>query len=177
MKTPGIADHPALDDVIRHVHWGDTVCIHFLVWLEDGTMLDSSMLGGPLTFTTGKMVIMQGIEELVIGMVAGESKTELISMDRAFGLCAADSSSHVRDRHLHNQQMAHTVRLVLDGRGNTGTMLRMIIAGISGPKGGVDASPRLAGRTLILQLELLDILVPVHQAATEQSHQPGGLRT
>lgn len=177
MKPSGIADHPVLDGVIRRAHWGDTVRIHFLVRLEDGTMLDSSMLGGPLTFTTGEMVVMQGIEELVIGMAVGESKTEMIFTEGAFGPGSTDPSSHARDRHLHTQQMAHTVRLALDGRGNTGTVLRMIITGISGAKGGVDASHRLAGHTLILQLELLDIRAPVHQAATEQSHQSGVLRT
>ncbi len=181
MKTSDIADHPALDGVIRHVEWGDTVRINFLVWLADGTMLDSSVLGGPLTFTTGERVIMQGIEEgieeLVIGMAVGESKTEMISTDRAFSPDSTDPSSHAPDRHLHNQQMAHPVRLALDGLGNTATVLRMCITGINGAKGAVDANHRLAGHTLILQLELLDILAPVNQAAREQSHQSGVLRT
>lgn len=177
MKTPGIAEHPAYDGVVRHVHRGDTVRIHFLVWLEDGTMLDSSMLGGPLTFTAGEKVVMQGIEELVIGMAVGESKTEMISTDRAFGVDSGDPSSHTPERHLRHQQTAHTVRLALDGLGNTGTVLRMVITGVHEAKGAIDASHRLAGHTLILQLELLDILAPVHQAAPEQSHQSGVLRT
>lgn len=177
MKTPGIADHLAHDGVTRHVHRGDTVRIHFLVWLEDGTRLDSSMLGGPLTFTAGEHVVMQGIEDLVIGMAVGESKTEMISTDRAFGQGSTDPSHHAPDRHLLHLQMAHAMRLALDGRGNTGTVLDMVTTGIHEAKGAADVAPRLAGQTLILQLELLDILAPMPQVATEQSYRSGVLRT
>ncbi|SPP65233.1 FKBP-type peptidyl-prolyl cis-trans isomerase [Nitrospira lenta] len=138
MKRPDSVHHPAPDGVIRLVHWGDTVRIHVLVWLKDGTLLGSSSLGGPLTFTTGEQAVMQGIEELVIGMAVGESKTEMMATDRAFGPSSSDSISHAPDRH---------PRL------------------------------RLAGQTLILQLELLDILDPVPQSVTKPSPWPGALRT
>ena len=82
------ADFPDLsvcDPQNRRVRWGDTVRVAFMAWLEDGTLIDSSICSEPPTFTAGAHAVMQGIERLVIGMSVGESKTEKISPDSAFG--------------------------------------------------------------------------------------------
>lgn len=160
MSTPGIADNPTRNNLVRHVRWGDTVRVHFLAWLEDGTMIDSSIYGEPLIFTTGRNIVMQGLEELVIGMTVGESRTEKISADGSFGPYQSDLSCQVSTSWLQAQQVSPTVGLGLDIRKTDGTLVSMVITGIEGDRVTLDANHPLAGETLILQLDLLDILDP-----------------
>jgi len=160
MITPGIADNPTRNHLLRHVRWGDTVRVHFLAWLEDGTMIDSSIYGEPLIFTTGRNIVMQGLEELVIGMAVGESKTEKISTDHAFGPYQADLSCQVSTNWLQAQQVSPTIGVGLDIRKTDGTLVSMVITGVEGDRVTLDANHPLAGETLILQLDLLDILDP-----------------
>lgn len=177
MKTSGIAALSADDGVVRSVHWGDTVRIHFLLWLDDGTMLDSSLLGGPLTFTAGENIVMQGMEELVIGMAVGESKTEKMSTNRVFGQGSADASSPVTSRQLQPRQVTQAVRRALGGREDGGMRLRMAATGIDGTRATGEGNHRFAEPTLILQLELLDILAPVTLSHTVKPDRLGALRT
>ncbi|MGH7181613.1 MAG: FKBP-type peptidyl-prolyl cis-trans isomerase [Nitrospiraceae bacterium] len=158
MSPPGIADNPTRNHLLRHVRWGDTVRVHFLAWLEDGTMIDSSIYGEPLIFTTGRNIALQGLEELVIGMTVGESRTEKISTDQAFGPYQADLSCQVSTRWLQAQQVSPTIGVGLDIRKTDGTLVRMVITGVEGDRVALDANHPLAGETLILQLDLLDIL-------------------
>jgi len=160
MSTPGITDNPTHNDLIRHVRWGDTVRIDFLAWLEDGTMIDSSILGEPLTLTTGQNSVAQDLEKLLIGMTVGESKTEKISTDRTFGPYHADLSCQVSTNWLQAQQVSPAIGLGLDIRKADGTLVSMVITSIVGDRVTLDANHPLAGKTLILQLDLLDILDP-----------------
>ena len=64
---------------------GDKVKIHCEGRLDDGTVFDSSEDGEPIEFTIGKGNVIRGFEDAVIGMAAGEKKTEKIEADRAYG--------------------------------------------------------------------------------------------
>ncbi len=64
---------------------GDKVKIHYEGRLDDGTVFDSSEDGEPIEFTIGKGNVIRGFEDAVIGMAAGEKKTEKIEADRAYG--------------------------------------------------------------------------------------------
>ena len=65
---------------------GDTVRIHYKCKLEDGTVADSSNGIDPIEFTLGKGDVIKGLEEAVMGMKVGQSKTVNISPDKSYGL-------------------------------------------------------------------------------------------
>jgi peptidylprolyl isomerase len=64
---------------------GDTVKVHYTGKLEDGTVFDSSENREPVEFTIGEGRIIPGFERAVVGMSPGESKTEKVLADQAFG--------------------------------------------------------------------------------------------
>ncbi len=149
---------PQGDHQTRRVRWGDTVRIGFMAWLEDGTLVDSSIYSEPLIFTTGTQSIMQGVEILVIGMSVGESKTEKIPPDSAFGPYCPELSCEVSLSWLRAQDVVPLVGLGLEVRKTDGTLVHMLITGLDGDRVTLDANHRLAGKNLMVQLDLLDIL-------------------
>jgi FKBP-type peptidyl-prolyl cis-trans isomerase 2 len=64
---------------------GDTVQLHYMGKLQDGTIFDSSRERHPLQFTIGKGQVIAGFEQAVIGMKIGELKTARIPMEQAYG--------------------------------------------------------------------------------------------
>ena len=69
---------------------GDTVKVHYIGKLDDGEVFDSSDESGLLEFKVGDEEFIPGLDDAVIGMVPGESKTVRIPADRAYGLRADD---------------------------------------------------------------------------------------
>lgn len=170
------ADFPDIsvrDPQIRRVHSGDTVQVAFMTWLEDGTLIDSSIGSEPPIFTTGTHAVMQGIERLVIGMSVGESKTEKIPPDSGFGPYRPELSYRVSRSWFQVQKIEPQVGLGLEVRKTDGMLVPIIITGLNGDQVALDANHRLAGKDLLVQLELLEIL---HQAGSG-THATSNLET
>ena len=64
---------------------GDTVRIHYICKLDDGTVFDASENSGSMEFKVGEGKYFSKLEQGVIGMSIGESKTISIPMDEAYG--------------------------------------------------------------------------------------------
>jgi len=101
---------------------------------------------------------MQGVEILVIGMSVGESKTEKIPPDSAFGPYCPKLSCEVSRSWLLAQDVVPLVRLGLEVRKTDGTLMGLLITGLDGDQVTLDANHRLAGKNLMVRLDLLDIL-------------------
>lgn len=64
---------------------GDTIRIHYVGKLEDGTVFDSSEGGASLEIKLGQGEFIKGLEEGVIGMEPGETKIIGMTADMAYG--------------------------------------------------------------------------------------------
>jgi peptidylprolyl isomerase len=64
---------------------GDRVKVYYTGRLADGTIFDTSMQRAPLEFTLGGGDILPGVEQAVLGMTAGASKTITIPAAQAYG--------------------------------------------------------------------------------------------
>lgn len=64
---------------------GDMVKVHYTGKLDEGTVFDSSIDRDPLEFVLGEGQLIAGFEQAVLGMTPGESKTEKIPADEAYG--------------------------------------------------------------------------------------------
>ncbi len=142
----------------RRVEWGDLVRVDYMAWLEDGTLIDSSVYSEPLVFTAGTRDIMQGVATLVIGMTVGESRTERIPSELAFGPYRPELSCQVRRSWLQAQDVVPTIGLGLEIRSHDQTLVRVRITEVDGERVTLDANHRLAGKSLMVQLDLLEIM-------------------
>jgi peptidylprolyl isomerase len=68
------------------VRKGDTVRVHYTCKLANGTIIDSSQGQEPLEFTLGKGEIIKGLEDTVMGMKVGQSKTAAVAPEKTYGL-------------------------------------------------------------------------------------------
>lgn len=65
---------------------GDSVRVHYVGWLPDGTVFDSSRERGmPITFMLGVGIVIKGWDEGLLGMQAGGVRKLVIRPELAYG--------------------------------------------------------------------------------------------
>jgi peptidylprolyl isomerase len=158
MEQAGLDHRDRGDRQMPYVQWGDRVWVDFMAWLEDGTLIDSSIHREPVIFTAGNHTVLRGIEILVIGMRVGESKTEKIPPDPSYGPYCPELACEVSRQWLRAQHVEPLIGLGLEVRKTDGTLVNMHITGMDEDRVTLDANHRLAGKSLMLQVELVEIL-------------------
>ena len=64
---------------------GDSVAVHYVGTLDDGSEFDSSRGGEPLPFVVGSGQMISGFDAAVHGMAVGDVKTVRIPAEEAYG--------------------------------------------------------------------------------------------
>jgi peptidylprolyl isomerase len=135
---------------------GDTVKVHYIGKLDDGTVFDSSTDREPLEFTLGSGGIIPGFEQAVLGMSLGESKTEVIPTDDAYGP-HLDEMVVVVDRQQMPPEIEPQIGQQLQLQQQDGQVLPVIITDVTGASVTLDANHPLAGEALTFDIELVEI--------------------
>lgn len=135
---------------------GDEVVVHYTGSLEDGTVFDSSREREPIRFTLGNNNIILGFEEAVIGMTPGETKTEHIPVERAYGPRREDMIIEI-DRSRLPEELEPKVGEALQIRSVDGRTAPAIIAEVGDESIKIDANHPLAGLNLVFEIELVEI--------------------
>jgi peptidylprolyl isomerase len=135
---------------------GDTVKVHYTGKLEDGTVFDSSVNREPLEFSIGTGSLIPGFEQAVIGMTPGESKTERIEAEQAYGQHREDMVLVV-DRQQMPEDMQVGVGQQLQIRQQTGQTIPVVVTDVSDSQITLDANHPLAGEDLTFDIQLLEI--------------------
>ncbi len=136
---------------------GDTVRVDYTGKLEDGTEFDSSAGREPLQFTIGQGSMIPGFEQAIIGMAPGESKTVKIPVDEAYGpyrdelVLAVDRDELPADLEPEVGQRLQMPQA--DGRVIVVTVIEVSESSVT-----LDANPPLAGKDLIFEIQLVEIL-------------------
>lgn len=143
---------------MRPVQRGDRVQVVYTGWLGDGTVVDSSIYSCLLVFTAGEGTVMPGLDQLVIGMSPGESKTEMIPSELAFGPYRHELSRRVAKAWVQAQDVKPMVGPGLEIHGTNRELVRMMITEATDDRVTLDANHYLAGKDLVLHVELLAIL-------------------
>ena len=150
--------HPDGELRLRRVEWGDLVRVDFMAWLENGSLFDSSLCNEPLEFIAGEQSVIPGINHLVIGMTVGESRTQLLPPDLAFGLYRTELCYRVKRRWLKSHHIRPVVGLEVALLKNDRTVMHMVITELDKEQATLDANHRLAGKNIVVQLDLLEII-------------------
>lgn len=137
---------------------GDTVRIHYTGKLDDGTVFDSSTNRDPLEFSIGAGQVIPGFEAAVVGMAPGESKTEKIDSEKAYGPHRSEMVMVVE-----RQQIPPDIPLgvgqQLQLQGPSGQPpLPVLVTEVSDNQVTLDANHPLAGENLTFDIQLVDIV-------------------
>lgn len=136
---------------------GDTVKVHYTGRLEDGTIFDSSVNRQPLQFIIGENQVIRGLEQSVIGMATGESKTAKIAAEDAFGPHRMELVLQV-DRGQFSEELEPQVNKQVQVSREDGQTFAATITDVSEPTVTLDANHPLAGKDLTFDLQLVDVV-------------------
>jgi peptidylprolyl isomerase len=145
------------EELMAQVKQGDTVKVHYTGKLEDGTVFDSSQDREPLQFTVGQGQIIPGFEEPIVGMNPGEAKTITAPAEKAYGP-RRDEMVVVVDRDQFPPDIEPEVGERLQLRQPDGTSVVVTIADVSDAEVTLDANHPLAGKDLIFDVEVVEIV-------------------
>lgn len=135
---------------------GDSVKVHYTGTLDDGSQFDTSRDREPLEFKIGDKDVIPGFEKMVIGMAVGETKSEKIPAEDAYGPYHSERVLEV-DRNNIPQDADVKVGMILEMRHQDGRRIPVVVKDISDDKLTLDANHPLAGKDLTFEIELLEI--------------------
>lgn len=143
---------------------GDIIKLSFTGKLEDGTIFETTSEEvakendmyeegrgyGPLTIVVGSKVLIQGLEEELIGKKAGHADTVKVSAEKAFGLRRPDLIETIPSKKFSGE-IEPGQHVEVDGRLG-------VIANIAGGRVKVDFNDPLAGKDIIYEYKIEDII-------------------
>ncbi len=136
---------------------GDTVRVHYKGRLDDGSVFDSSEDGDPIEFTIGANQVIQGFEQAVVGMTAGETKVKSIPAGEAYGERQDELVFEV-PRTAVQQGMDVSVGDLVQVHLPDGQTAPMQVTAIDDESMTLDANHPLAGKDLTFDLKLVQIV-------------------
>jgi peptidylprolyl isomerase len=148
---------------MRTADIGDRVRIHFTGRLKDGTVVGCSLDEEPLEFTLGDREVLRGLEDLVVGMRAGERRSAVLPPDLAHGRHTNDKLLMVERERFPSHVDPYTgQKLKMRRAGKQATVVRVVATTADNVL--LDTNHPLAGKDLEVEVELLDI-IEEHSAA------------
>ncbi len=136
---------------------GDTVRINYSGRLTDGTEFDSSAGRDPLQFTLGEGQVIRGLERHVEGMETGTKSTVTVPSDAAYGPHRPEAIQTV-DRASVPPEIDLKVGAQLQARTSDGAVMPITVVGVDDATVKVDANHPLAGKDLVFEVELVEIV-------------------
>jgi FKBP-type peptidyl-prolyl cis-trans isomerase 2 len=142
---------------IMAVQSGDTIKIHYQGRLADGTTFDSSEGRSPLEFTVGSGAVIKGFDDGVQGMSVGEKKTIEIPFIHAYG---PEDPSMIIEFPIERlpADMKPEIGMQLNMNNASGQQFPVVITDITKENIILNANHPLAGKDLIFDLELVEIV-------------------
>lgn len=135
---------------------GDTVSVNYTGRLEDGTIFDSSLNEGrePLVCALGQKQLIPGFENGLINMSVGDKKTVEIVPEDGYGPYREEMIFDIP-----KEQFPEGVKPgdVLNAQSAMGPV-NVTVVDVTEETIKIDANHPLAGKKLIFELEVLDIM-------------------
>lgn len=145
------------EKLMSQAKYGDTVKVHYKARTNDQTIFDSSKQANPLLFKIGDEQIIPAFEEAIIGMNAGDVKTINICANDAFGPYLDELISTV-DKNQLPPNLELEVGQQLQIQQPDGQILLVKVLEMSDSTVTFDANHPLAGKDLIFDIQLLEIV-------------------
>ena len=137
-------------------HEGKKVKVHYRGTLTDGTQFDSSYdRGEPLEFTVASGMMIAGFDEAVQDMAVGEKRTVTLPPEKAYGTRQDELILTFPAEQVPNMaelKAGDTIYL----RSPMGNPVPAKVVS-TGKQLVVDANHELAGKTLVFEIELLEV--------------------
>ena len=136
---------------------GNVVRVHYSGRLTDGTLFDSSEGREPLEFTIGAGQMIKGFDTGVLGMAVGEKKTLEIAPEEAYGDRDEEAIIEFPAENIpDDMELEPGMQLTL--RNQHGQPIPVIVLEVKEDIVVMDANHMLAGKDLVFDIELVEII-------------------
>jgi peptidylprolyl isomerase len=137
---------------------GDKVKVHYTGKLAEGIVFDSSQGVEPLEFELGSGMVIEGFDAGITGMKVGEKKSVHIPVNQAYG--PADEQNVIRIPRSEipadmNLEIGMVLNMHQDG---SGQVMQVTVADFDDQSVVLDGNHPLAGKDLIFDIELVEII-------------------
>ena len=136
---------------------GDRVRVHYVCRLADGSVFATTRNKEPKEFVIGTTAIIPGLQEAVIGMAPGEKKTVEIPPEKAYGPYHEEMTATI-DRKLVPEGIEVEVGVSLRVKHADGHESDVFVTAVEEDRIRVDGNHPLAGKHLIMELELIELI-------------------
>lgn len=136
---------------------GDTVVIHYTGKLDDGSIFETSKDQEPLLLTIGQNKTIPALEDCIIGMKPGETKTLKIMSVDAYGPYHEELVKTV-NREVIAEGIEPEVGQKLQATHMDGRKVTVTVKDFSEKNVTFDANHPLAGQDLTFDVQLVDIV-------------------
>lgn len=141
---------------MTEVKSGDTVHIHYVGTLTDGSQFDSSLEREPLEFVVGAGQIIPGLDKALPGMSVGEKKTVHVPANEAYGQMDPNARQSV-SRNQIPADISLEIGTQLQVQTQDGKPVVVKVVEVDDESVVLDANHPLAGQDLIFAIELVSI--------------------
>ena len=134
----------------------DDVLLHYDMMLENGKVIESTRRGDPFCLHVGSNVMPEGFEKSIVGMKKGDKKKFRLPSEKLFGerkenlTCEIPKSSFLDDHELSKGK-------VVEVFGKAGEVYMASILEVKEDTVVVDTNHPLAGRSLLFEVEIVDV--------------------
>lgn len=137
--------------------YGDTVKIHYTGRLQNDTVFATTMNQAALQFTIGRGQVVPGLENAVVGMSPGESKTVKTPAAIAFGPHRKEMTQIINRDQFPNHSKPMVGQKLQDHQ-TDGQIINVMVTDVSESTVTLDANHPLAGKDLIFEIQLVEVL-------------------
>ncbi|MFL0795978.1 MAG: peptidylprolyl isomerase [Cellvibrionaceae bacterium] len=135
---------------------GTRVTLHFSLKLESGETVDSNFDADPAQFTVGDGSLLEGFEESLFGLNAGDEKTVNVGPEKGFGQRNPNNIQEVPREHFA-EDMELAKGLIVSFADAQQTELPGVIAEFDEKVVTVDFNHPLAGETIAFQVKIVAV--------------------
>ncbi len=146
----------ASDNTETKVDNNSTVSLHFNLTLADGTPVDGTPDGEPMTFTMGDGTMIAAFEEAIVGLGGGDKQQVSLDPRDTFGFPEEENKHWMKQ-----SEFALDVKLeeglMIEFSTPAGDQIPGVLMEISDDEVLVDFNHPLAGREVIFSVEIVKI--------------------
>lgn len=132
------------------------VTLHFSLTFEDGAVIDSTFDKSPATFTVGDGSLLQGFENKIVGMKAGEKARFTVLPEDSFG---QPNPNNIQQFPVTTfaDDMELVEGLVISFADASQSELPGVVKSIEGDTVTVDFNHPLAGRNILFDVDIIEV--------------------
>mgnify|MGYP003665415927 CR=1 FL=1 len=139
------------------VEIGQTVSVHYIGTLDDGTEFDSSRKNNePLLCEVGGGKLIKGFDNALVGMTVGETKKVSLGPDQAYGNVISEAFQSI-PKSSFPPDYKFKIGGTVQGQNEQGQAVRATIESLEEENVNLDFNHPMAGKNLNFEIELLEI--------------------